>query len=135
MSGETPYAAGQRAQAAVFNEHLAQPYSALTLQNGWTQLSGAVNAQCRLLNQVTLEIIGALTVGTNSTGVVIAQIPNSLWYPVSSQAIPWVQWGAPVGTPYAGMLNITAAGQLKAYNLPPSGTFTIAFHGTVSLDA
>lgn len=138
MSGANLWSQGQRAQASVLNENLAEGYTALTLQSGWTQLPGAALAQCRLSNSVTLEIIGVLTVGTNSAGVVVAQIPNPAWYPLSSQAVPWVCWTSGAGvtaSPYMGMLNITAAGQIKAYNLPSSGTFAISFHNTVSLDA
>jgi hypothetical protein len=65
-------------------------WTSITLQNGWTNYSGFINAQYRLLNNGTeVEVIGNITAPTGGISVSqVAQLPLSC-YPVNQHWFPF----------------------------------------------
>lgn len=132
MSGATQINAGQRAQAGVTNQNLAQPWSTATLLNGWTNFAaGTVQCQYRMLNQVTVEVIGVIKSGTTTGGTVIFSLPAGFFNPNNAQGVIGFLWGA---TPTLTWFQVTTAGNFVVDGTVAAST-SYFFHGHISLDA
>jgi len=83
---------------------LPGPWSLITLQGGWSNVSGAIAAQWRGASTTTTEIIGNIRGGTTSDGTVIGYIPSGFFNTV------YVHWIGAVAV--AGASSVTISGSV-----------------------
>jgi hypothetical protein len=113
-----------------------QAWIPMTLQNGWVNVgAGFPTAQYRLwLLSNEVELIGEVSGGTITTGVLINAALPSAYLPATAQTI---EIRTILGAGTAGPLQyarVSTGGQINLQGIP-SGTTRIAWHDTISLDA
>jgi len=83
--------AGQDWTAADAEEITPGAWQALSLLNGWTNRTGQVAAQIRMVNSVAVEVVGTITAGTVTAGTVLFDVPTG-FAPQNDQIFPAVEW-------------------------------------------
>jgi hypothetical protein len=132
MSGGPAVLAGQRATAVVYNQNVAGPWNAFSLQNGWTNKGvGTVTAQYRMVNTVTVEIIGTILPGTITNNTVVFTLPTGYYNPNNSQVVPLIVRGSAAAA--VAWLSINIDGTCGVVGAVASTSY--AFHDLISLDA
>jgi len=104
-------AAGNITDERIFTGNLSTAWAPLTLQNGWVnEGSGNFgNASYRINKNGNLELKGRIKNGTNTTGTVIATLPNGFKPPKNSGLIVACHNGSNVGS---GEIDVNADGTI-----------------------
>lgn len=131
-STPTPAAAGQRVTASYLNQFIPGSWAAVTsFSNSWANRGGgSTPLSVRLINSVTVHIVGQINAGTLTSGTTIATLPASSWFPVTACVVPI--WSESSGAPYGVFINNAGAlATLSTFSSSASGFY---INGTYALD-
>jgi hypothetical protein len=118
-----------QSQSAAAQALVPGDWEAITLEAGWSNVSGAIPAQARLLTTTTVQIIANIEGGTTSNGTVIGTLTAGFYNTVHSHtfSVTAVAGAAAVSNPVSrGSLSSTSvtAGSLS------DGSLTTSVHTT-----
>ncbi len=115
MGNIVPATAGMRLTAAWLNQFIPGSWAACSVANSWTNHGGGSSPlSARLVNAVTMQVVGAMNPGTTSSGTTIGTLPSSAYYPTT------VQWGTIL------ILAGTSVGTVVPVGIYPNGNIQLA---------
>lgn len=133
MSGVVQFAAGSVPTAAQLNSLIPAPWTTATLLNSWANYGNATTpAQYRLVNPVTVEVIGVVVAGTVTSGTTIFTLPSGYYDPNNSQGLLAFEWVS--GTAALTWFQVNINGNVTLEGSATAGT-RYAFHAFISVDA
>lgn len=97
-------------------------WEAIALQSGWSNVSGAIPAQARLLTTTTVQVVGNIQGGSTGDGTIIGTLTKGYYNTVHAHTF--------AGTAVAGAESVEHDGGFSGSILVPSGTNNV--FGTVS---
>jgi hypothetical protein len=128
----TKAVAGQRITAAFLNANIPQDFVAITPQNSWTNTAGVASFQARLLNSVTVKVVGSLNAGTLNTQIGV--LPAGM-IPTNTQTFVGLIDGGTGASQDSFQINVLGGtGQIQCAGIV-AGATRIAFSFTIDLDA
>jgi hypothetical protein len=129
-----PATAGMRLTAAWLNQFIPGSWVACTLNNSWSNHGGGSAAlSVRLINAVTVHIVGALNPGTVTGSTQFGTLPNSSFYPVSAgYGDGLIVAGSSTGTAFKFL--ITSAGAITLTTAALSGATEVLINCQYALD-
>lgn len=121
-----------QSQAAAAQALIPQPWETITLQNGWSNVPGAIPAQARLLTSTTVQIIANIQNGTTTDGTLIGTLTQGFYNTVHSHSFDiTVVTGAAAVTAAVSVGSLASkAGTIDAGTQIPATDHTFSLSGS-----